>query len=262
MRIARFAHASGMSFGVVEGEPDAGPDALTVAEIEGHPFGRITFSGQRWALADVRLLSPILPSKIIGIGRNYAEHAAEHGNPVPNEPLLFLKPSTSVIGPHDAIRLPPQSKQVEHEAELAVVIGPPGARRADRADAARAIFGYTCGNDVTARDLQRSDPQWTRGKGFDSFCPLGPWVVTGLDPADLEVRCEVNDEVRQLGRTRDMIFDPPTLVSYISHVMTLLPGDVVLTGTPAGVGPLLDGETVSVRIEGVGTLVNRVVALE
>jgi 2-keto-4-pentenoate hydratase/2-oxohepta-3-ene-1,7-dioic acid hydratase in catechol pathway len=262
VRIARFAHASGMSFGVVEGEPDAGPDALTVAEIEGHPFGRITFSGQRWALADVRLLSPILPSKIIGVGRNYAEHAAEHGNPVPTEPLLFLKPSTSVIGPHDAIRLPPQSRQVEHEAELAVVIGPPGARRADRAEAARAIFGYTCGNDVTARDLQRSDPQWTRGKGFDSFCPLGPWVVTGLDPADLEVRCEVNDEVRQLGRTRDMIFDPPTLVSYISHVMTLLPGDVVLTGTPAGVGPLLDGETVSVRVEGVGTLVNRVVALE
>src|SRR5919199_5360661 len=132
-----------MSFGVVEGEPDAGPDALTVAEIEGHPFGRITFSGQRWALADVRLLSPILPSKIIGVGRNYAEHAAEHGNPVLTEPLLFLKPSTSVIGPHDAIRLPPQSKQVEPEAELAVVIGPPVARRADRADAARAIFGYT-----------------------------------------------------------------------------------------------------------------------
>jgi 2-keto-4-pentenoate hydratase/2-oxohepta-3-ene-1,7-dioic acid hydratase in catechol pathway len=262
VRIARFAHGSGMSFGVVEGEPDAGPDALTVAEIDGHPFGRIQFTGQRWALADVRPLSPILPSKVVAVGRNYAEHAAEHGNPVPTEPLLFLKPSTTVIGPHDAIRLPAQSKQVEHEAELAVVIGPPGARRVDRAEAARAIFGYSCANDVTARDLQRNDSQWTRAKGFDSFCPLGPWMVTGLDVSDLEVRCEVNDEVRQLGRTSEMVFDPATLVSYISHIMTLLPGDVVLTGTPAGVGPLADGDTVVVRIGGVGSLSNRVLALD
>src|SRR5213593_3281984 len=141
-----------MSFGVVEGESDAGPGALTAAEIDGHPFGQLRFTGQRWALADVRLLSPILPSKIVGVGRNYAEHAAERGAEVPTEPLLFLKPSTTVIGPNDAIRLPPQSKQVDHEAELAVVIGPPGARRADRAEAAAAIFGYACGNDVTARD--------------------------------------------------------------------------------------------------------------
>jgi len=262
VRIARFAHASGMSFGIVEGEADAAPDALTVAEIDGHPFGQLRFTGQRWALADVRLLSPILPSKIVGVGRNYAEHAAEHGNEVPAEPLLFLKPSTTVIGPNDAIRLPAQSKRVEHEAELAVVVGPPGARRADRAAAAAAIFGYACGNDVTARDLQRSDSQWTRAKGFDSFCPLGPWIVTGLDAADVEVRCEVNDEVRQLGRTREMVFDPATLVSYISHVMTLLPGDVVLTGTPAGVGTLADGDLVTVRIGGVGSLTNRVVALD
>ncbi|MCP3782698.1 MULTISPECIES: fumarylacetoacetate hydrolase family protein [Micromonospora] len=264
MRIARFAHAKGMSFGVVEGEPEAGPQGLTIAEIEGHPFGQIQFSGARWALSDVRLLSPILPSKVVCVGRNYAEHAAEHGSEVPKEPLLFLKPSTSVIGPRDAIRLPIFSKQVEHEAELAVVIGAPGARRADRAAAERAIFGYTCANDVTARDLQRSDGQWTRAKGFDSFCPIGPWITTGLDVTDLEVRCEVGRnpeemEVRQLGRTKDMVFDVPALVSYISHVMTLLPGDVVLTGTPAGVSPLTDGDTVTVRIEGIGELTNPVV---
>ncbi|MFG2104216.1 fumarylacetoacetate hydrolase family protein [Micromonospora echinaurantiaca] len=264
MRIARFAHAKGMSFGVVEGEPGAGPQGLTIAEIEGHPFGQLTFSGARWALSDVRLLSPILPSKVVCVGRNYAEHAAEHGSEVPKEPLLFLKPSTSVIGPRDAIRLPIFSKQVEHEAELAVVIGAPGARRADRAAAERAIFGYTCANDVTARDLQRSDGQWTRAKGFDSFCPIGPWITTGLDVSDLEIRCEVGRgpeemEVRQLGRTRDMVFDVPALVSYISHVMTLLPGDVVLTGTPAGVSPLTDGDTVTVRIEGIGELSNPVV---
>jgi 2-keto-4-pentenoate hydratase/2-oxohepta-3-ene-1,7-dioic acid hydratase in catechol pathway len=153
---------------------------------------------------------------------------------------------------------------VEHEAELAVVIGPPGARRADRAAAERAIFGYTCANDVTARDLQRSDGQWTRAKGFDSFCPLGPWIATAYDPADREVRCEVGRgeelEVRQLGRTKDMVFDPVALVSYVSHIMTLLPGDVILTGTPAGVGPLTDGDTVAVRIEGIGELANPVVA--
>lgn len=259
VRIARLSHQGGMSFGVVEGEASAG---LTVAEIEGHPFGQIRLTGQRWALADVRLLSPILPSKVVCVGRNYAAHAAEHGEAVPGEPLLFLKPSTAVIGPGDAIKLPPQSKQVEHEAELAVVIGPPGARRADRAGARRAIFGWTCANDVTARDLQHGDGQWTRAKGFDSFCPLGPWITTGLDTADLEVRCEVNEEVRQLGRTSDLVFDPATLVSYVSHVMTLLPGDVVLTGTPAGVDQLVDGDSVSVRVQGIGELVNPVVALE
>lgn len=253
-----------MSFGAVEGEPEAGPQGLTIAEIEGHPFGKLSFSGARWALSDVRLLSPILPSKVVCVGRNYADHAAELGNDVPKEPLLFLKPSTSVIGPRDAIRLPIFSKQVEHEAELAVVIGAPGARRADRAAAERAIFGYTCANDVTARDLQRSDAQWTRAKGFDSFCPIGPWITTGLDVSDLEIRCEVGRnpeemEVRQLGRTKDMVFDVPGLVSYISHVMTLLPGDVVLTGTPAGVSPLVEGDTVTVRIDGIGELTNPVV---
>ena len=264
VRFARFVHAGGVSFGAVEGDGSSG---LTVAEIESIPFENVRFTGQRWALADIRLLAPIFSSKVIGIGRNYADHAAEFGNEVPKEPLIFIKPSTSVIGPNDAIRLPPQSQRVEEEAELAVVIGASGARRVDRAGAERAIFGYTVGNDVTARDLQRSDPQWTRAKGFDSFCPIGPWIVTGLDVSDLEIRCEVGRdpqamEVRQIGRTKDMVFDVPTLVSYVSHVMTLLPGDVILTGTPAGVGPIVAGDTVTVSIDGVGTLSNRVAALD
>jgi 2-keto-4-pentenoate hydratase/2-oxohepta-3-ene-1,7-dioic acid hydratase in catechol pathway len=263
VRIARFVSQNGMSFGVVEGEGDSG---TTVAAIEGHPFGEIKLTGQRWALADVRLLSPILPSKVVCVGRNYVEHAAELGNEVPKEPLLFLKPTTSVIGPNDPIRLPPQSHRVEHEAEIAVVIGATGARRVDRADAMKAVFGYTCANDVTARDLQKADVQFTRAKGFDSFCPLGPWITTDLDPADLEVRCEVGPsvnelDVRQLGRTSQMVFDVATLVSYISHVMTLLPGDVILTGTPAGVGPITAGELVSVQVEGIGELINPVLPL-
>jgi len=264
VRFARFVHAGGVSFGVVEGEEGAG---RTIAEIGSLPFEDVRFTGQRWALADVRLLAPIFSSKVIGVGRNYADHAAELGNAVPKEPLIFMKPSTSVIGPNDAIRLPPQSKQVEHEAELAVVIGATGARRVDRAGAERAIFGYTCGNDVTARDLQRKDATWTRAKGFDSFCPLGPWIVTDLDVSDIEVRCEVGRdpdamEVRQVGRTKDMVFDVPTLVSYVSHVMTLLPGDVILTGTPAGVSQIVPGETVNVSIQGIGELANPVVSLD
>jgi 2-keto-4-pentenoate hydratase/2-oxohepta-3-ene-1,7-dioic acid hydratase in catechol pathway len=260
--VARFAHGGGMSFGVVEGEAGAGTEGLTVAQIDGHPFGEVKQTGQRWALGDVRLLSPILPSKVVCVGRNYAEHAAELGNEVPAEPLLFLKPSTSIIGPDDAIRLPAQSQRVEHEAELAVVIGLTGARRVDRAAAAATIFGYTCANDVTARDLQRKDVQFTRAKGFDSFCPIGPWIDTDLDVSDVEVRCQVGDTVRQRGRTKDMIFDIPTLISYVSHVMTLLPGDVILTGTPSGVGPLVDGDTVTVAVEGIGALNNPVVNLD
>jgi 2-keto-4-pentenoate hydratase/2-oxohepta-3-ene-1,7-dioic acid hydratase in catechol pathway len=264
VRFARFVHAGGVSFGVVEGD---GTSGLTVAEIGTLPFEAVRFTGQRWALADVRLLAPIFSSKVIGVGRNYADHAAELGNEVPKEPLIFIKPSTTVIGPNDAIRLPPQSNRVEEEAELAVVIGASGARRVDRAGAEKAIFGYTIGNDVTARDLQRSDPQWTRAKGFDSFCPIGPWIVTDLDVSDLEIRCEVGRspdamELRQLGRTKDMVFDVPTLVSYVSHVMTLLPGDIILTGTPAGVSQIVPGETVTVSIQGIGELRNPVVSLE
>ncbi|WP_030436163.1 fumarylacetoacetate hydrolase family protein [Actinoplanes subtropicus] len=264
MRFARFVHAGGVSFGVVEGD---GTTGLTIAEIGSLPFEKVQFTGQRWALADVRLLAPIFSSKVIGIGRNYADHAAEFGNEVPKEPLIFIKPSTSVIGPNDAIRLPPASQRVEEEAELAVVIGAAGARRVDRAGAEKAIFGYTIGNDVTARDLQRKDPQWTRAKGFDSFCPIGPWIVTDLDVSDLEIRCEVGRnpdamEVRQIGRTKDLVFDIPTLVSYVSHVMTLLPGDIILTGTPAGVSELTAGDTCAITIQGIGELRNPVVSLE
>ncbi|MBA2416615.1 MAG: fumarylacetoacetate hydrolase family protein [Geodermatophilaceae bacterium] len=256
MRIVRFAHPQGMSFGVAEGA-DA---AVTVAQIEGHPFGEIVFTGQRWALADVRLLSPILPSKVVCVGKNYADHATEMGGTAPEQPLLFLKPSTAVIGPGDPIRLPAVSRQVDHEAELAVVIGVRGARQLPAEQAMAAVFGYTCANDVTARDLQKTDGQWTRAKGFDSFCPIGPWIETQLDIADLGVRCEVDGELRQNGRTSQLVHSVATLISYVSHVMTLLPGDVLLTGTPAGVGPITAAQTVSVSIDGLGTLTNPVVA--
>jgi 2-keto-4-pentenoate hydratase/2-oxohepta-3-ene-1,7-dioic acid hydratase in catechol pathway len=250
-----------MSFGVLDGDGQ-------VAQIEGHPFGRISFTGARYAQADVRLLSPILPSKVVCVGKNYAAHIAEmNTGDAPKEPLLFLKPSTAVIGPGDAIRIPPGSTNVHHEAELAVVIGARGARHVTPEQAASSIFGYTIGNDVTERDMQKSDGQWTRAKGFDSFCPIGPWIETdlpglGLDPADLEVACTVDDEPRQKGRTSQLIFDVPTLISYISQVMTLLPGDVVLTGTPSGVGPIRPGQRVDVTIEGLGTLSNTVAAVE
>jgi 2-keto-4-pentenoate hydratase/2-oxohepta-3-ene-1,7-dioic acid hydratase in catechol pathway len=250
-----------MSFGVLDGDGQ-------VAQIEGHPFGRISFTGSRFAQADVRLLSPILPSKVVCVGKNYAAHIAEmNTGDAPKEPLLFLKPSTAVIGPGDAIRIPPGSTNVHHEAELAVVIGARGARHVTPEQATASIFGYTIGNDVTERDMQKSDGQWTRAKGFDSFCPIGPWIETdlpglGLDPADLEVACTVDDEPRQKGRTSQLIFDVPTLISYISQVMTLLPGDVVLTGTPSGVGPIRPGQRVDVTIEGLGTLSNTVAAVE
>jgi 2-keto-4-pentenoate hydratase/2-oxohepta-3-ene-1,7-dioic acid hydratase in catechol pathway len=258
VRIARFAApGGGVSFGVVEGEAGAPYDALTVAAITDHPFGPVTFSGQRWALPDVRLLAPVLPTKVVGIGRNYAAHVAELGNEVPPAPLIFLKPSTAVIGPQDAIRLPPDSQRVEFEGELAAVIGGV-VRDVPREKALDVVLGYTCGNDVTARDQQQADGQWTRAKGHDSFGPLGPWIETVLDPSDLALRTELDSAVRQDARTSLLLHDVPTLISYISHVMTLLPGDVVLTGTPAGVGPMQAGQTVSVTIEGIGTLTNPV----
>jgi 2-keto-4-pentenoate hydratase/2-oxohepta-3-ene-1,7-dioic acid hydratase in catechol pathway len=252
-----------MSFGVLDGDGQ-------VAQIEGHPFGRISFTGARYAQADIRLLSPILPSKVVCVGKNYAAHIEEMREltgDAPKEPLLFLKPSTSVIGPGDAIRIPPGSTNVHHEAELAVVIGARGARNVTPEQAGASIFGYTIGNDVTERDMQKSDGQWTRAKGFDSFCPIGPWIETdlpglGLDPADLEVACTVDGEPRQQGRTSQLIFDVPTLISYISQVMTLLPGDVVLTGTPSGVGPIQPGQRVEVTIQGLGSLDNSVAAAE
>ncbi|MFL5912243.1 MAG: fumarylacetoacetate hydrolase family protein [Gaiellaceae bacterium] len=259
MRIAGFAAPSGqIMVGAVEGEAGAPPEALTVAALSDFPWRTASFTGERWALPDVRLLAPIYPTKIVGIGKNYAEHAEEMGGVPPEAPLLFLKPTTAVIGPADAIRLPVDSRQVEHECELAVVIGPQGASEVPRERAMDTVFGYTAGNDVTARDIQRSDGQWTRAKGYNTFCPLGPWIETLLDPADLAIRTEVDGEVRQESRTSLMIHDVATLVSYVSHVMTLLPGDVILSGTPAGVGPLRAGQTVSVTVEGVGTLTNPV----
>lgn len=260
MRIGRFVNPQGMSFGVIDGEGDR--KSWTIEAIEGHPFGDITRTGQRWALDDVRLLSPILPSKVVCIGRNYAAHAAELGNEVPKEPMMFLKPSTSVIGPGDAIRLPAASNHVEHEAELAIVIGAIGARKVTRGNAHHSIFGITAANDVSARDLQKSDGQWGRAKCFDSFCPIGPWIETAAPYADIKIGCTVDGEVRQDGRTKDLIHDVPTLISYISNVMTLLPGDVILTGTPEGVGRLEPGNICTISVEGVGELTNPVIADE
>jgi 2-keto-4-pentenoate hydratase/2-oxohepta-3-ene-1,7-dioic acid hydratase in catechol pathway len=260
VRIARFATVAGqVHFGKVEGEPGAPADALTVAVIAEHPFGPIELTGERWALPDVRLLAPLLPSKIVGIGKNYAEHVAEMGGgDAPAAPLIFLKPPTAVIGPRDAVRLPVDSNEVHFEGELAAVIGALGAREVPRERALDTLLGYTVANDVTARDQQRSDGQWTRAKGHDSFCPLGPWIETVLDPADLALRTELDGEVKQDSRTSLLLHDVATLVSYVSHVMTLLPGDMILTGTPSGVGPMKDGQTVSVTVEGIGTLTNPV----
>jgi 2-keto-4-pentenoate hydratase/2-oxohepta-3-ene-1,7-dioic acid hydratase in catechol pathway len=269
MRIARFAGRGEVGYGVVDrAQPDGAAagsdgDSLVVAELTGHPFGvgeeSIRFTGARYPLADVRLLAPVLPSKIVAIGKNYAEHAREMGGEPPAEPVIFLKPSTSVAGPGDPIVRPVQlSERTDYEGELAVVIGrlcrDVPARRVPE-----VIFGYTCANDVTARDLQARDGQWARAKGFDTFCPLGPWIETDLDPADLELTTRVNGQVRQNARTSLLLHDVTTLVSYVSAVMTLLPGDVLLTGTPAGVGELHEGDEVSVTIEGIGTLSSRVI---
>ncbi|PWV85684.1 2-keto-4-pentenoate hydratase/2-oxohepta-3-ene-1,7-dioic acid hydratase (catechol pathway) [Prauserella marina] len=226
-------------------------------EIADHPFGNPTFTGRRWPLADVRVLAPILPSKVVAVGRNYAAHAQEFGNEVPKEPMIFLKPSTSVIGPNVAIKRPRASSQVDFEGELAVVIGQP-VRNVPAARAGAAILGYTVGNDVSARDLQRSDGQWGRAKGFDTFCPLGPWIETSLDASDLALRSEVDGEVKQDARTSALVHKIPELVEFVSGVMTLLPGDVILTGTPEGVGPVENGQQVSITIEGIGTLTNPV----
>ena len=260
MRIARFATPAGqVRFGKVEGEAGAPVEALTVAAIAEHPFGTIELTGERWALPDVRLLAPLLPSKIVGIGKNYAEHVAEMGGgDAPHAPLLFLKPPTAVIGPGDAIRLPVESDEVHFEGELAAVVGALGAREVPRERALETLLGYTIGNDVTARDQQRHDGQWTRAKGHDSFCPLGPWIETVLDPSDLALRTELDGQVKQDSRTSLLLHDVATLVSYVSHIMTLLPGDVILTGTPDGVGPMQVGDEVSVTIEGIGTLSNPV----
>lgn len=228
-----------------------------VGEISGNIFGRYKRNEVQTALADVKLLAPTEPSKIVCVGRNYVEHAKELGNEVPKVPLIFLKPPSSIIPNGGTVILPPQSSQVEHEAELVVVIGKRG-RNITAEQAKRHIFGYTIGNDITARDLQKTDGQWTRAKGFDTFCSFGPWIDTEFDPADAVITCRVNGQMRQMASTRDMVFNVGTLIAYISSVMTLEPGDLIFTGTPAGVGELRNGDEVLVEIEGLGVLKNPV----
>lgn len=215
--------------------------------------------GDALALDELKLLAPVAPSKIICVGRNYAEHAAELGNEVPPEPLIFLKPPSSLIGPNEAVIYPAISSRVDHEGELGVVIGKRG-RNLSEEEALSVIFGYTLANDVTARDLQRSDGQWTRGKGFDTFCPVGPWVETTFEPSNRRVRCLVNDEARQDGNTALMIYSLARVLAHVSRFMTLEPGDLLLTGTPAGVGAVQPGDVMTVEIEGLGTLSNPVIA--
>jgi 2-keto-4-pentenoate hydratase/2-oxohepta-3-ene-1,7-dioic acid hydratase in catechol pathway len=250
VRIARFSIGDEVDFGVVEGDE--------VAPITGHPFAPFTFTGYRYALAEVRLLAPILPSKVVAIGRNYAEHAAEMGGQVTSEPMIFLKPSTAVVGTGDAIAYPASSQRVDFEGELAVVMGRI-SRDVPAAQALEMVLGYTCANDVTARDQQQTDGQWSRAKGYDTFCPLGPWIETQLDPGDLGIVTTVNGEKRQDARTSQLVTPVPELIEYITRVMTLLPGDVILTGTPAGVGPVAVDDTIEITIEGIGALSNRVV---
>lgn len=266
MRIARFSAGSDPQYGIVELAVDGGEHPDTISAVTGDPLAtKVQLTGQRFELTDVRLLAPVIPrSKVVAVGRNYAEHAAELGNEVPETPMTFLKPNTSVIGPDEAIVYPGYTNELSYEGELAIVIG----RICKEVPAERVpdvIFGYTIANDVTARDLQGPDKQWARAKGSDTFCPLGPWVVThlGIDEAEnLMITTTVDDEVRQHGPTQDMLNKIVDLVVYITSYTTLLPGDVILTGTPAGVGPMEPGQQVSIEIDGIGKLSNPVVAAQ
>ncbi len=266
MRIARFAAGGDPQYGIVELAEDGGQFPDTVSVLTGDPIAMpVQLTGERKELDGVRLLAPVIPrSKVVGVGRNYAAHAAEMGNEVPATPLTFLKPNTSVIGPNEPIIYPKVSQEVSYEGELAVVIGRI-CREVPVARVPEVIFGYTVANDVTARDLQRTDGQWARAKGFDTFCPLGPWITThqGLDEvAALSVRTILDGEIRQDGNTKDMIFTVPELVAYVSSFTTLLPGDVILTGTPDGVGPMQPGQEVTVEVEGIGSLTNPVASAQ
>lgn len=251
MRIARYTTGEEPTYGLVDGAGEK------IAQISGDPlYTKIELTGVTTTVDQVRLLAPVIPrSKIIGIGRNYAKHAEEMGNEVPAEPLMFLIPNTAVVGPGDPVVMPPESKRVDYEGEVAVVIGRL-CRNVTTEQAKSAIFGYTCANDVTARDLQKSDGQWSRAKGFDTFCPLGPWIETDLDLTDQPVVTTLDGETVQDGTTRDLIFDIPTLIAHASRAFTLLPGDVILTGTPEGVGPVQPGQRVSVQVRDIGTLQN------
>ena len=251
MRLLRFRYGGRIATGAVE------PGSDEVRILKGTFFEDPLPTGEVVPLDDVHLLAPVLPSKLVCLARNYAAHAAEWGLDVPEEPMLFLKPSTAVIGPGDPIQLLPISRRIDYEGELAVVIGRI-ARDVRSEDAARYILGYACANDVTLRDLQKKDDQWARAKGFDGSCPLGPWIETELDPTDVTLRTRLNGEVRQEASTAQMIFGVATLIEYVTAFMTLLPGDAILTGTPEGVGPLADGDVVEVEVEGVGVLRNGV----
>jgi 2-keto-4-pentenoate hydratase/2-oxohepta-3-ene-1,7-dioic acid hydratase in catechol pathway len=253
MRLVRFRYGDRIATGAI----DPGSDDIRI--LRGTFFEDPIPTGEQVPLADVRLLAPVLPSKLVCVGRNYAAHAAEWGLDVPEEPLLFLKPSTAVIGPGDPIELLPISKRVDYEGELAVVIGRL-ARRVRAEDTYRYVLGYTCANDVTLRDLQHTKDQWARAKGFDGSAPLGPWVETELDPIDIRVETRLNGQIVQGAQTSDMVFGVAELIEYITQFMTLLPGDVLLTGTPEGVGRLDDGDVVEVEVDGIGTLSNPVVA--
>ena len=258
MRICRFTHEKYRlpRYGLIE------HDRLRVLKGD-NPFERPTQTeDEAIPLAESRLLAPVVPSKVVCVGRNYREHAAELGNPMPSEPLLFLKAPSAIIATGDAIELPPESRQVEHEGELAVVIGRRARRLGPSDDPLAYVFGYTCLNDVTARDLQRKDVQFTRGKSFDTFCPVGPLINTDINALDVEVTTRVNGIVRQQASTALMAFPVPLLIRYISQVMTLLPGDLIATGTPAGVSALSPGDIVEVEIAGIGTLSNKVVSRE
>jgi len=228
-----------------------------VGKIEGDLFSEYRRLEAVYDLSSVKLLEPVVPSKILCMGRNYSEHAREQGTEVPEVPMLFMKPLSATIADGQEIILPPQSHQVEHEAELVVVIGRRGRWiQADQAN--KYILGYTIGNDVTARDLQQRDGQWTRAKGFDTFCPIGPWIETELDPADVLITCKVNSELRQMASSKEMVFTIQQIVAFASSIMTLEPGDLIFTGTPAGVGPLEDGDLCEISIEGIGTLTNTI----
>ncbi len=257
--LCRFAHPTlpGPRYALVEG--------AQVFPLDGDPLGGSLSltppADNPLPLARVQLLAPVAPSKIVCVGRNYREHAAELGNPMPDAPLLFLKPASAIIAHEEVIELPPASERVEHEGELGVVIGRRARRLATTDDPLAYVLGYTCVNDVTARDLQRRDVQFTRAKSFDTFCPVGPFIATALDPTDRHVQTRVNGALRQSGRTSAMAFPVSFLIRYISHIMTLEPGDLIATGTPAGVGPLRAGDLVEVEVEGVGTLRNAVRAL-
>jgi 2-keto-4-pentenoate hydratase/2-oxohepta-3-ene-1,7-dioic acid hydratase in catechol pathway len=249
MRLLRFRFGDRIATGAIE------PGSDDVRVLRGTFFDDPLPTGERVPVDDVHLLAPVLPSKLVCVGKNYAAHAAEFGMEVPEEPLLFLKPSTSVIGPNDPIPLLPISRRIDYEGELAVVVGRI-ARDIRAEDASKYVLGYTCANDVTLRDLQRTDDQWARAKGFDGSCPIGPWIETELDPTDAVVRTRLNGEIRQQASTADVVFDVATLLEFITAFMTLLPGDAILTGTPDGVGPLADGDLVEVEVEGVGVLRN------